>query len=166
MPEQIGEEVGVTLSEIGVGVCLARAGASGVWVVDANSTALVTPRFITVASGCSCRSRQPQILHQPQQQPRKEEQLPTLESRQPSVAAVTHPTSCQPSPCLNSGRCIAEPRGPRSVECFTPFQEIHVFSCQEQKLRLIDYFKRLTHSGFIIHFIMVNGFPYIQRAPH
>lgn len=110
---QISAESGVTMTEVGVGVCLARAGASGVWVVDANRTALVTPRFVTVASGCSCRSRQPQILQHYQQQPREEEQFASVEGHQPSVAAVTRPTSCQPSPCLNNGRCIAEPRGPR-----------------------------------------------------
>lgn len=110
---QISAESGVMVTEVGVGVCLARAGASGVWVVDANRTALVTPRFVTVASGCSCRSRQPQILQQHQQQPREEEQFASVEGHQPSVAAVTRPTSCQPSPCLNNGRCIAEPRGPR-----------------------------------------------------
>lgn len=101
------------MAEVGVGVCLARAGASGVWVVDANKTALVTPRFVTVASRCSCRSRQHQILQQHQKQPQEEEHFASVEGHQPSVAAVTRPTSCQPSPCLNNGRCIAEPRGPR-----------------------------------------------------
>ncbi|XP_045111838.1 putative neural-cadherin 2 isoform X1 [Portunus trituberculatus] len=112
---QIAEESGVVMTEVGVGVCLARAGASGVWVVDANRTALVTPRFLTVASGCSCRSRQPQILQQQYQEHREEEQLASVKGHQPSVAAVTRPTSCQPSPCLNHGRCIAKPRGPRCV---------------------------------------------------
>nr|XP_053646348.1 neural-cadherin-like [Cherax quadricarinatus] len=122
---QVSRESGVKISDVGVGVCLTgpphdQTEGPRAWVVDANQTAVITPRFRTMTSGCSCRTRQPQILqqqqHQQQQQQEGEQQQTSSNAvYQPSVAAVTHPSSCLPNPCLNGGRCITKSRGPSCV---------------------------------------------------
>ncbi|XP_069191341.1 LOW QUALITY PROTEIN: putative neural-cadherin 2 [Procambarus clarkii] len=124
---QVWRESGVEVADVGVGVCLTtrplhqHAGGPRAWLVDANQTAVVTPRFHTRTSGCNCRTRQPQILQQQQQEQQQQEQqgqqqqVSSNSSHQPSVAAVTRPYSCLPNPCLNGGRCIARPQGPRCV---------------------------------------------------
>ncbi|KAK8750512.1 hypothetical protein OTU49_014877, partial [Cherax quadricarinatus] len=109
---QISSDSGVNVSNVGVGVCVGVGGGEhsvggSVWVVDANRTALVTPRLQLSDSGCSCHTYHPHLTH-----PR---QVTPSAAAQPSAAAVTQPASCHPNPCLNGGRCIAHTRHPRCV---------------------------------------------------
>ncbi|XP_069196001.1 putative neural-cadherin 2 isoform X2 [Procambarus clarkii] len=109
---KISTESGVSVASVGVGMCVMAPAAEdskggGVWVVDANRTALVTPRLQVSDSGCSCHAYRPQLAH-----PR---QVTHSAAAHPSVAAVTQPASCHPNPCLNGGRCVAHTRHPRCV---------------------------------------------------
>ncbi|XP_047482584.1 neural-cadherin-like [Penaeus chinensis] len=98
---------GVGVGDVGVGACVTtQSGMS--WVVDANSTALVTPRLHAHSTGCACHAHHAMRAGQHAQHPGHAEQLP-------SVAAVTHTASCRPNPCRNGGRCIPHARGPRCV---------------------------------------------------
>ncbi|XP_047487091.1 putative neural-cadherin 2 [Penaeus chinensis] len=106
---QISSESGVGVVNVGVGACVTMPSMEDrrAWVVDANKTALVTPRLDALDTGCSCHAHPSQMR----------QHLAHLggADQQPSVAAVTHTASCQPNPCLNGGRCIALANGPRCV---------------------------------------------------
>lgn len=113
MSFQISSHSSVTVMWVGVNTCVApyaskRRPHDRVWVVDANSTALVTPRLQVPLSQCSCFPQGPRLG--------KQRQKPISLSGQPSVAAVTHIVSCQPNPCLNGGRCVLQARMPRLVD--------------------------------------------------
>ncbi|XP_066966022.1 putative neural-cadherin 2 [Macrobrachium rosenbergii] len=124
---QISNESGVGIVDVGVGVCVsippspAPAKVDYMWVVDANSTALVTPRLVTFNSGCSCQTK-PEFLHHHHhhhsyyyQHHSKSASTNSSQAHVPNVAAVTHSSFCLPNPCLNGGRCIPSTPTPRCV---------------------------------------------------
>ncbi|XP_069941535.1 putative neural-cadherin 2 isoform X3 [Cherax quadricarinatus] len=97
--EELGQAVGVSITEVGVGMCRETASEScksGCWaqaslsgrftVVDANTSAVVGP-WLDVHTGCGCR-----------------------EGTQEDTWTI-----CTANTCLNSGRCLPTPTGTRCV---------------------------------------------------
>ncbi|KAK8405263.1 hypothetical protein O3P69_001675 [Scylla paramamosain] len=110
--KKISTQSSVTVMWVGVNMCVApfaskRHPHDRVWVVDANSTALVTPRLQVPRSQCNCFPQGSRLGRQ--------QHKPVSLSGQPSVAAVTHIVSCHPNPCLNGGRCVLQARVSRCV---------------------------------------------------
>ena len=81
------------------------------WVIDANHTALVTPK-VWAGTGCSCRKNEKLALEDTAQNELKntpEISTQPLQIKHSSVGIST----CHPDPCLNGGRCIISLQGPR-----------------------------------------------------
>ncbi|MPC59256.1 putative neural-cadherin 2 [Portunus trituberculatus] len=110
--KKISTQSSVTVMWVGVNMCVVpfaskRHPHDRMWVVDANTTALVTPRLQVPRSQCSCFPQASSLSRQ--------RHKPVSLSGQPSVAAVTHIVSCHPNPCLNGGRCVLQARVSRCV---------------------------------------------------
>ncbi|XP_071534605.1 putative neural-cadherin 2 isoform X2 [Panulirus ornatus] len=102
--EELGQAVGVSITEIGVGTCLEAAHATceaGCWaraalgdrftVVDANTSSVVGP-WLGIHTGCGCG-------HTTNTTPEDENNV------------------CSPHTCLNGGRCVPSASG---IRCICP----------------------------------------------